>query len=836
MSNSEGNPSQQQQQSERPEQEVVSPSEVSLEKTKFLLKKGAEKRSLSVFSQIQTTEPKVKRRPESQEKNMSGDEIDDFEAGDAPSSPIIRPPSNFSSLSNTPPKQQTLSIYWCPIGKSLRKVSQLSKLSKKSHRVWSSCIRVILNEQNDASGDQFLRLVENVWSEYCEQMKEYIILTVHYNTFLREAALTIFREEIMENSTIQNRLIKEILRVIDEERKGNQIDRTLLRSLLRMLSSLQIYNQIFEGEFLKTTQSLFLQEGESLSRDLETPDYLRFVDRRLAEESSRVDFYLDETTRKPLILVTETCLIVNHMELIVNRGLDNLLCENRLDDLSLLFALLNRVKDGLNLLKIGFSNYIKKIGKTMIMDTERDKTMVEDLMKFKDKLDNIVTTCFGDSLKNEKFVQAEKDAFDYFVNTRPNKPAELIAKYMDSKLRSANKEASDEELDRLMDKVITLFRFIQGKDVFEAFYKKDLAKRLLLGRSASVDAEKAMLSKLRQECGAGFTQKLEGMFKDMELSKDLAFAFKQHSEHEAALGRLSVNMDFNVNVLTMGQWPPYEPVEVTLPPQLCSCLQLYQTFYDSKHNGRKLQWQHSLGQCVLKATFRTDCIKELQVSLYQGIVLLLFNVNYEWSFSDLAVATKIVRSVRGPVHSGHIIALQPGLVVSIDVDSIIILLEEKKELLRTLVSLSCAKIRVLLKSPKGREVKDDDKFTVNSGLQEMRYRIRISEVQMKETEEEHKQTEEQVNQDRQYQIDAAVVRIMKTRKTLQHQQLISELFAQLRFPVRSADLKKRIGSLIERDYLCRDGDDPNTYKYVVIYLKVYPALLRVVSADDLRDF
>lgn len=40
-----------------------------------------------------------------------------------------------------------------------------------------------------------------------------------------------------------------------------------------------------------------------------------------------------------------------------------------------------------------------------------------------------------------------------------------------------------------------------GKDVFEAFYKKDLAKRLLVGKSASVDAEKSMLSKLKHgEC------------------------------------------------------------------------------------------------------------------------------------------------------------------------------------------------------------------------------------------------------------------------------------------------------------------------------------------------
>lgn len=86
-----------------------------------------------------------------------------------------------------------------------------------------------------------------------------------------------------------------------------------------------------------------------------------------------------------------------------------------------------------------------------------------------------------------------------------------------------------------MDAVQTLFLFIYfteilpsvGKDVFEAFYKKDLAKRLLVGKSASVDAEKSMLSKLKQECGAAFTSKLEGMFKDMELSKDVLLHFKQ---------------------------------------------------------------------------------------------------------------------------------------------------------------------------------------------------------------------------------------------------------------------------------------------------------------------
>ena len=67
---------------------------------------------------------------------------------------------------------------------------------------------------------------------------------------------------------------------------------------------------------------------------------------------------------------------------------------------------------------------------------------------------------------------------------------------------------------------------LQGKDVFEAFYKKDLAKRLLLGRSASTDAEKNMITKLKTECGSQFTNKLEGMFKDVDLSRDIMMSFK----------------------------------------------------------------------------------------------------------------------------------------------------------------------------------------------------------------------------------------------------------------------------------------------------------------------
>lgn len=85
---------------------------------------------------------------------------------------------------------------------------------------------------------------------------------------------------------------------------------------------------------------------------------------------------------------------------------------------------------------------------------------------------------------------------------------------------------------------------------------------------------------------------------------------------------------------------------------------------------------------------------------------------------------------------------------------------------------------------------------------------------MKETVEENQQTNERVFQDRQYQIDAAIVRIMKTRKSLSHNLLITELFQQLKFAVKPQDLKKRIESLIDREYLERDQKNSQVYNYL----------------------
>ncbi|RKO83632.1 Cullin family-domain-containing protein [Blyttiomyces helicus] len=409
--------------------------------------------------------------------------------------------------------------------------------------------------------------------------------------------------------------------------------------------------------------------------------------------------------------------------------------------------------------------------------------MVEDLLKFKLRLDDVFSRAFQ---RADAFGNSLKESFENFINMRQNKPAELIAKFVDVKLRG-EKGVSEDEMEAALDRCLVLFRFIQGKDVFEAFYKKDLAKRLLLSKSASFDAEKSMLGRLQsgiltsilystsEECGSGFTSKLEGMFKDIEISKDIMASCRQSQKYMEKLNGL----ELNVNVLTASFWPTYPPAEVLIPQELAECQEAFKTFYMGKHNGRKLTWQNSLGHCVLKSSFPNGK-KELSVSIFQSIVLLLFNTSDTLTYEEIRAATGI----------------------------------DPKELGRTLQSLACGKVRALVKTPRSRDVSRTDSFQVNIAFEHQLFRIKINSIQLKETAEERQVTNERVFQDRQYAVDAAIVRIMKMRKQLLHTALITELFDQLKFAIKPADLKKRIESLIDRDYLERDATNSSMYVYV----------------------
>lgn len=113
---------------------------------------------------------------------------------------------------------------------------------------------------------------------------------------------------------------------------------------------------------------------------------------------------------------------------------------------------------------------------------------------------------------------------------------------------------------------------------------------------------------------------------------------------------------------------------------------------------------------------------------------------------------------------------------------------------RTLQSLACAKYRVLTKHPKGKDVNATDTFSYNPGFTDAKMRIKINQIQLKETKEENKTTHERVAADRHFETQAAIVRIMKSRKTIKHAALIAEVIEATRHrgTLQPAEIKTNI--------------------------------------------
>lgn len=153
----------------------------------------------------------------------------------------------------------------------------------------------------------YLKKVNECWQSHCQQMimirsiflyldRTYVLQnpTVHS---IWDMGLELFRDHIAMNTSVQGRTVEGILMLIEKERYGDAVDRILLKNLLKMLSDLQIYKEAFELKFLLATKHLYQAEGQKMMQELDVPDYLQHVKKRLDEENERLMHYLDSSTK-----------------------------------------------------------------------------------------------------------------------------------------------------------------------------------------------------------------------------------------------------------------------------------------------------------------------------------------------------------------------------------------------------------------------------------------------------------------------------------------------------------------------------------------------------------
>lgn len=607
-----------------------------------------------------------------------------------------------------------------------------------------------------------------------------------------ELGLDIWRTSVVHRPAILSRLIQTILRMIEGERNGEISDVMLTRSIIVMMVDLgaEVYIKDFEIPFLAATKNYYELEAAELIDTLNCPEYLEHAEKRLKQESERVETYLHKTTGPKLANVVENRVVACHAQTLIDStsGAVHIFESGDYDNLQRMYKLFIKV-NCIDCLKSAFSSYVKDLG-VKIVDTATENlqdgadSLVCSLLELRQKCDEMLKK----GLQSDKgFIQALNNAFEFFVNKNPRSP-EYISLFMDGKLRKGSKGGTEEEIEESLEQSIVLFRYISEKDLFEKYYKQHLARRLLNGKSSSDDLERSLLSKLKVECGYQFTSKLENMFNDIRTSREMMVEFKNWQENEVGAAReLRDSPDLSVQVLTTGAWPSNgHNGACNIPRELVSCCEQFKHFYNTAHSGRKLAWQTNMGTAEIRATFGTKK-HEISCSTHQMIVLMLLNDSECLTYREIAE------------HSGI----------------------PDPELKRVLHSMTLVKGKnVLRKTPDYEDSKEiglGDSFSVNDSFSSKLFKVKIgASAASRDSDARVIETREKVEEDRRPQIEAAIVRVMKSRKILSHNEVVASVTQQLsnRFSPSSAAIKRRIESLLEREYLERDQYNRNLYRYI----------------------
>ncbi|KAI6783772.1 Cullin [Emericellopsis cladophorae] len=715
------------------------------------------------------------------------------------------------------------------------------------------------------TGEKFLKGLRDTWDDHNMSMNMTADILMYLDRGFTQAdpnrvsifatTIALFRDHILQSKldatsdrSVVDILISVILDQIEMEREGDVIDRTLIRSCSRMLSCLfqnqleneseKLYLVLFEPKFIEASEAYYEAECEHLLRQADASSWLRHTEKRLGEETDRCGTTIELETLPKVHQTIDNYLIKSHLDEFLAldvTGLRWMIDNDKFNDLSILYRLVSRIDENKTALKNIVQRRVMELGHEIekalkgidfsmglaegeeggegekkplnpaAQQTAAAIKWVDDVLRLKDKFDAILKECFQEDLVLQAAVSK---SFTEFINVF-GRCTEYVSLFIDENLKRGIRGKTEAEVDVVLEKAIVLIRYLQDRDLFQTYYQRHLARRLLHNKSESHDVEKQIISRMKQELGQQFTSKFEGMFRDLVTSSELTTGYRDHMN---VAGEGEKTIDLNISVLTTNYWPAEvmgrsaqigaeSRVTCTYPREVSRLQASFEQFYLSSRNGRKLTWIGTTGSADVKCVFPAVPGKsgalakerryEINVPTFGMVVLLLFNDLEDGgslSFEEIQAKTSISTT----------------------------------DLMRTLTAIAVApKSRVLAKEPLTKSIKPGDKFTFNNSFLSKTVRIKaplINAVSKVEDSTERKTTEDKANQTRAHVVDAAIVRIMKSRKELSHAQLVSEVLNVLvgRFKPDVSLIKKRIEDLITREYLERPDEDgaPSTYRYV----------------------
>ena len=578
---------------------------------------------------------------------------------------------------------------------------------------------------------------------------------------------------LLSPSGVGERFIQALLELIDDSRcpDTSLVDSSSIPQLVSILieTSLgkdceDVYEQLFLGGFLDRTEQYYSKKALTIS----ALSHLEYVDTALAAydaEATLVSRGFDTKYTFPKLVerLNKTWIIPYYKSMIsfTLENPDNIF-------LGKMYRLFSRTAESRQFLIEAFVDQCRTLLKSALE--------IPEMIEQRKKVFTLIRNCFQ---QDADVLFQTKQTFECVLNdSGGERISKLLSKYLDDLIRRKNESVEDQSR---IDECLELFKFVQSKDLFEGYYKYYLGRRLL-GQGLGIpdlEGERIVLSKLKAECGSGFTSKMEGMVADV------------HNSHELMMD-WGLEKQMHVRVLTTGLWPSKQSSATIVR---FDGMDEFETFYGKKFSGRKLTWVHSLGNMEMRARFESG-VYTLILSAIQGMILMeMERLGTSIRFTNLPKFCEETELKR------HFISLVVSprcrLVVPVSDGGI--------------VPKSLGEFDV------NQEWKVDEKFSSSSRVVKMPL-IVAKDTVASEQKEDPADTGigSSVEEDRKHLLEASLIRVMKGRKSLEHNNLVAEVVALMsnRFVPSVDAIKARIENLIEREFIRRDEADPKVYHYV----------------------
>uniref|UniRef100_A0AAR2IWJ7 Cullin family profile domain-containing protein n=1 Tax=Pygocentrus nattereri TaxID=42514 RepID=A0AAR2IWJ7_PYGNA len=584
-----------------------------------------------------------------------------------------------------------------------------------------------------------------------------------------ELALDMWRKLMIE--PLQAMLIRMLLKEIKNDRCGEDPNQKVIHGVINSFVHveqykkkfpLKFYQEIFEGPFLTKTGEYYKQEASNLLQESNCSQYMEKVLGRLKDEEVRCRKYLHPSSYAKVIHECQQRMVADHLQFL-HGECQNIVRQEKREDMANMYTLLRAVSNGLPHMIQELQVHIHDEGlkATSNLSQENMPTQfVESVLEVHSKFVQLINTVLNG---DQHFMSA----------------LDKLAKYCDNLLKKSAKGMTENEVEDKLTSFITVFKYIDDKDVFQKFYARMLAKRLIHGLSLSMDSEEAMINKLKQACGYEFTSKLHRMYTDMSVSADLNNKFNNFIKTQEIVVDLGIS--FQIYVLQAGAWPLTQVPSSTfaIPQELEKSVQMFELFYNQHFSGRKLTWLHYLCTGEVKMNYLSKPYVAM-VTTYQMAVLLAFNNSETVGYKELQDSTQM----------------------------------SEKELQKTIKSL--LDVKMINHDSQKEEIEAESTFSLNMSFTSKRTKFKITTSMQRDTPQELEQTRSAVDEDRKMYLQAAIVRIMKARKVLRHNALIQEVINQskARFNPSISMIKKCIEVLIDKQYIERSQTSADEYSYV----------------------